>query len=118
MKILALFHVANEYNSIAFFLAQVSNSLLGRVGSAERSFNKDMEFEARVSSDFELSLDYETVLNAIEALNFLQMKGASPSHCLIIPLLQFLTPPRSIILPRNKYAGLSSLFTLHHSRIS
>ena len=58
-------------------MCQVSSPLIGRVGSAEESFNKEMELEARVAPDFELSLDDHSVLRAIQTLNFFQMKGTS-----------------------------------------
>lgn len=59
----------------ACFYFQVSSSLLNRVSTAEKCFNKEMELEPRVSADFELTLDDHSVLRAVQMLNFFQMKG-------------------------------------------
>ncbi len=54
---------------------QVSSPLISRVSGIDVSFNKEMELEPRVSPDFELSLDNNSVLHSIQTLNFFQMKG-------------------------------------------
>ena len=56
-------------------LLKVSGPLISRVENVGQLFNKEMEMEPRVSHEFELSLDSDSVLHTVQTLNFFQMKG-------------------------------------------
>lgn len=57
---------------LAFF--QVGGLLLSRVAAADVTWYKDVLACSRVSPQFDLTLDENSVLRAIEQLNFIQMK--------------------------------------------
>nr|XP_002741117.1 PREDICTED: E3 ubiquitin-protein ligase TRIM9-like [Saccoglossus kowalevskii] len=68
--------VMKETDPASFLL--VANSLLKRVQSMEKSWKKEMLLEHRVVSEFDLTLDNTAVLQAIDLLNFIQMKAPGP----------------------------------------
>ena len=51
----------------------------------DAGFVRDVEFEPRVSADFQLKLDTQAVLRAIQALNLTEMKGKG--HLLTVATL-------------------------------
>ena len=53
----------------------MSHSLISRVAGVESNFNREIELEARLPHEFELNLDNQQVLRAINTLNFFQIKG-------------------------------------------
>ena len=53
----------------------MSPNIIQRVKETEDVFVREMEFEARVTPDFELKLDTATVLSAVNNLVFFQIKG-------------------------------------------
>ncbi|CAG2106729.1 unnamed protein product, partial [Medioppia subpectinata] len=69
---------------------QIGSSLINRVSNVEMTWHKDMNTSPWVSPEFDLTLDCQPVLMAIEQLNFSQMK----LNGLILrsPLKEFFTP--------------------------
>uniref|UniRef100_A0A5S6QUH1 RING-type E3 ubiquitin transferase n=1 Tax=Trichuris muris TaxID=70415 RepID=A0A5S6QUH1_TRIMR len=62
-----------EVDPVAFL--QVSSALTSRVSNMELSWQKQLSSDAaKVSPDFDLTLDVSAVMKAIEQLNFVQMK--------------------------------------------
>ena len=57
------------------FRVQISSPLIKRVAQVDSGFVKDVEFEPRAAPEFEMQLDREPVLSAIQSMNFLEMKG-------------------------------------------
>ncbi|CAG2118293.1 unnamed protein product [Medioppia subpectinata] len=53
---------------------QIGSSLINRVSNVEMTWHKDMNTSPWVSPEFDLTLDCQPVLMAIEQLNFSQMK--------------------------------------------
>ncbi|KHJ46381.1 b-box zinc finger [Trichuris suis] len=63
-----------EADPVAF--VQISSALTSRVSNMELSWQKQLSSEAaKVSPDFDLTLDISAVTKAIEQLNFVQMKA-------------------------------------------
>ena len=54
---------------------QVSSPLIRRVTQVDTHFIKELEFEPRVASEFDFQLDCDTVLQAIHAMDFFELKG-------------------------------------------
>jgi hypothetical protein len=63
-----------------FLDLQVAGPLITRVSNADLTFNKEMELEARITPDFEWTLDNGHVMHTINTLNFFQMKGTYPTN--------------------------------------
>lgn len=61
--------------SDAFSFLQISGALINRVSSADENFNKEMELTPRISPEFELAFDNESILHAIQTMDFYQMKA-------------------------------------------
>ncbi|XP_054169208.1 E3 ubiquitin-protein ligase TRIM9-like [Oppia nitens] len=57
---------------------QIGSSLISRVSNVEMTWHKDMNTAPWVSPEFDLTLDCQPVLLAIEQLNFSQMKPPGP----------------------------------------
>jgi len=55
---------------------QVSSPLIRRVTQVDTHFVKDLEFEPRVAAEFDFQLDCDSVLQAIHALDFFELKGS------------------------------------------
>ena len=53
----------------------MSPNIIQRVKETEDVFVREMEFEPRVTPEFELKLDTATVLSAVNNLVFFQIKG-------------------------------------------
>jgi len=49
--------------------------LIRRVTKVDTQFIKDLEFEPRVAAEFDFQLDSDTVLQAIHAMDFFELKG-------------------------------------------
>ncbi|XP_041353036.1 E3 ubiquitin-protein ligase TRIM9-like isoform X2 [Gigantopelta aegis] len=73
--------VLKESNPTSYL--QVSSGLIERVSHAQANFYKEMELAPRVSPEFELTLDNSPVIQAIQTMNFFQMKA--PGQPFIIP---------------------------------
>ena len=56
---------------------QVSSPLIRRVTQVDTRFIKELEFEPRVASEFDFQLDCDSVLQAIHAMDFFELKGTS-----------------------------------------
>lgn len=69
--------------SDAFSFLQISGALINRVSTADENFNKEMELKSRISPEFELAFDNESILHAIQTMDFYQMKA--PGQPVIIP---------------------------------
>ena len=58
---------------------QVSSPLIRRVTQVDTRFIKQLEFEPRVAAEFDFHVDSEPVLQAIDQLDFYELKG-KPGH--------------------------------------
>ncbi|XP_077995691.1 E3 ubiquitin-protein ligase TRIM9-like [Glandiceps talaboti] len=68
--------VMKETDPASFLL--VANSLLKRIQSTEKSWKKEMLLEHHVVAEYDLTLDNTSAIQAIEQLNFIQMKAPGP----------------------------------------
>ena len=66
---------------------QISSPLIRRVTQVDTHFVKDLEFEPRVLSQFDFQLDTDAILQAVDALDFYELKG--PSTCTLAYILAY-----------------------------